>query len=61
MNVNHPSYPEYCPHCSEAAGWPYAAGTCEKPDVIVVRLRCSKCNYEWRAEAQKAPLSTVTL
>jgi hypothetical protein len=40
-------YPERCPKCDAVAGWPYAAGTCDKPGVILVRLRCAKCEKEW--------------
>jgi len=58
--TNQPSYPECCPQCHEAAGWPYAAGTCERPGVIIVKLRCQKCSCEWSSEAPKAPIVQVS-
>lgn len=59
--TNQASYPECCPQCHEAAGWPYAAGTCERPGVIVVTLRCQHCSHEWASEAPKAPIVQVSV
>ena len=58
--TNQPSYPECCQRCHEAAGWPYSAGTCDRPGVIVVKLRCHKCGHEWSSEAPKAPTAQVS-
>jgi hypothetical protein len=40
---------------------PYAAGTCDKPEVILVQLRCRDCGHEWAAEAPKVPLSSFAV
>jgi hypothetical protein len=46
-----PEYPATCPHCHDTKGWPFAAGTCERTNVIVVKLRCRECSHEWTADA----------
>jgi hypothetical protein len=56
-----PYYPESCPKCQSDEGWPYSAGTCHRPGVIVVKLRCRACAHEWTGDAPKAPMSTVAL
>ena len=56
-----PRYPECCPKCLQRSGLPFSAGTCERPDIITVKLRCQACGHEWTADAPKAPMSSVTL
>ena len=56
-----PSYPESCPKCRSSSGWPYSAGTCDRPGVITVKLRCQQCGHEWVTDAPKAPMASVTL
>ena len=56
-----PCYPESCPQCEAATGWPYSAGTCDRPGVIVVKLRCRSCGHEWSGEAPEAPIVQVAL
>jgi hypothetical protein len=53
-------YPADCPHCREAEGWPYSAGTCDRPGIIVVKLRCKKCDGEWIADAPKSVMATAS-
>jgi hypothetical protein len=55
-----PSYPDSCPHCQNLTGWPVSAGTCDRPGVIVVKLRCQKCGREWIADAPKPVTAAVT-
>lgn len=57
--MKHPFYPESCPECREATGWPYSAGTCERPDVIRVKLRCQNCGHEWAGDAPSAPVTVA--
>jgi hypothetical protein len=40
---------------------PYSAGTCDRPGVIVVKLRCRECGHEWTGEAPKASMASVAL
>jgi hypothetical protein len=54
-----PTYPACCPSCQEANGWPYSAGTCDRPGVIVVKLRCKVCQHEWTDDAPKAAAAIV--
>jgi hypothetical protein len=61
MTEKKPTYPESCPKCEAANGWPYSAGTCDRPGVIVVKLRCQACGHEWSGEAPKAPMASVGL
>jgi hypothetical protein len=56
-----PSYPACCPACQESKGWPYAAGTCDRPGVIVVKLRCGACNHEWRADGPPPAMAVAGL
>jgi hypothetical protein len=56
-----PSYPESCPKCRTASGWPYSAGTCDRPGVITVKLRCQQCGHEWGADAPKVTMASVTV
>jgi len=56
-----PSYPHCCPQCQDQAGWPFSAGTCDRPGVIVVKLRCQKCGHEWSTDAPKPAMAPVTL
>ena len=59
--TKHPSYPEQCPHCEAEAGWPFSAGTCERPGIIIVHVRCQHCGQAWISDAPKAPMASVTL
>lgn len=52
-----PAYPATCPNCLEPSGWPFSAGTCERPEVIVVKLRCQVCTGEWTADAPKPAMA----
>ena len=61
MTTKKPSYPDTCPLCESATGWPFSAGTCERPGVIVVKLRCQKCGHEWIADAPKPTMASVQL
>jgi hypothetical protein len=54
-----PVYPACCPQCHELKGWPFSAGTCDRPGVIVVRLRCGNCHNEWTADVPKPAMATV--
>ena len=56
-----PVYPANCPHCSQNSGWPFSAGTCDRPGVIVVKLRCGRCGHEWIADAPQSAMATVSL
>jgi hypothetical protein len=56
-----PQYPACCPKCLEKNGWPYAAGTCDRPGVIVVKLRCGTCHTEWRADAPPPVMAVAGL
>jgi hypothetical protein len=58
---NKPFYPESCPECRSKNGMPYSAGTCDRPGVIVVKLRCRECGHEWTGEAPKASMASVAL
>ncbi|HET9703323.1 MAG TPA: hypothetical protein VFP85_04760 [Vicinamibacterales bacterium] len=60
-DTKNPSYPESCPKCCSSSGWPYSAGTCDRPGVITVKLRCQQCGHEWGTDAPKAPAASVTL
>jgi hypothetical protein len=53
MSKENEPYPASCPACSAPSGWPYAAGTCDRADVIVVKLRCKACGYVWMVDAPK--------
>jgi hypothetical protein len=53
MPQDHEPYPAGCPACSDSAGWPYAAGTCDRPEVIVVKLKCRACGHTWTMETSK--------
>jgi len=55
-----PSYPDSCPQCQETTGWPFSAGTCDRPGVIVVKLRCQKCGHEWIADGPPPTMQSVT-
>jgi hypothetical protein len=59
--TNDSPYPERCPKCRAAAGLPYSAGTCERPGVILVKLRCQSCRHEWSSEAPPASADSVIL
>lgn len=61
MSTTKALYPECCPQCQSATGWPYSAGTCDRPGVIVVKLRCQACAHEWTGEVPKAPVAAVRL
>jgi hypothetical protein len=54
-----PFYPESCPECHGDTGWPYSAGTCDRPDVIRVKLRCQRCGHEWSGDAPDAPVAVA--
>ena len=56
-----PSYPHSCPMCKGVTGWPFSAGTCDRPGVIVIKLRCQKCGYEWMTDAPKPAMASVKL
>ena len=45
-----PLYPAVCHACKERDAWPYSAGTCERHEIIIVKLRCKSCGHEWTAE-----------
>jgi len=57
--AKNPFYPEACPECRCDTGWPYSAGTCDRPGVIVVKLRCQSCGHEWTADAPKTDVAVA--
>jgi len=55
-----PPYPDNCPQCENTTGWPVSAGTCDRPGVIVVKLKCQQCGHEWVADAPKPASASVS-
>lgn len=59
MSAKKSAYPANCPQCHAVTGWPFSAGTCDRPGVIVVKLRCQDCGHEWSADAPKSTMASV--
>ncbi|HYB96313.1 MAG TPA: hypothetical protein VEC39_15180 [Vicinamibacterales bacterium] len=57
--IRTPAYPTCCPQCLRLAAFPFAAATCERENVIVVKLRCRQCGGEWSEDAPKTATAPV--